>query len=193
MQRTLVPLMLAGAVLCLCLPASVTAQASAQAESPARYIASWSLGVPLRLGTNSDFGQKALAPVFTDALGGYVFSGKSRFRHGVGLGLSLNLTDDGGYTEPVRALDQLVVMPSYLLFYDAAPALFALGHFGIPFLVHGGTNAGAEVAFALGYRLLAGIGTFAEAGLDAFAGSGSTVHVTFSLEVGLFFDYEVLP
>jgi hypothetical protein len=160
---------------------------------PARYLAAWSAGVPLRLGQNADFGQSALAPAFSDALGGYVFSGRSRFRHGLGLGLSVNLTPDGGYTEPVAMLDQLVLMPSYLLYADLGRELFGVGHFGLPISVRGGTSAGTEIGFALGYRWLAGFGPFAEASFDAFAGASSTLHVMFSLEAGLFIDYEVLP
>lgn len=171
----------------------VEAQASRDQAQPARYIAAWSIGVPLRLDKSADFGQSTFAPAFTDALGGYVFATKSRLRHGLGLGLSTNLSTDGGYTQPVAAFDQIVVMPSYLLYWDANPELFGVGHFGLPILVRGGTNAGAEVAFALGYRLLAGFGTFAEASLDAFAGASSRLNVSFSLEAGLFLDYEVLP
>jgi hypothetical protein len=128
-----------------------------------------------------------------DAMGGYVLPSGSRLRHGAGLGLSFNLAHDGGYTEPVTPWSQLVLMPSYLLYWDASPDLYAVGHVGLPILLHGGTSAGAEVGFALGYRMLAGFGTFAQAGLDLFPGASSTVHLTFSLAAGLFLDYEVLP
>jgi hypothetical protein len=184
---------LAGAALCMSLSTHAAAQSVRDEARPARYIAAWSVGVPLRLGKTADLGQSTFAPAFMDALGGYVFASKARLRHGMGLGLSTNLSSDGGYTEPVAALDQLVVMPSYLLYWDANPDLFGVGHFGVPIVVRGGPNAGAEVAFALGYRWLAGLGTFAEAGLDAFAGASKRLNVSFSLEAGLFFDYEVLP
>jgi hypothetical protein len=162
-------------------------------QQPARYVGALSAGVPLRLGQSEKFGQGTFAPAFTDALGGYVFGGRARFRHGLGLGLSTNLSGDGGYTEPVYALDQMVVMPSYLLYWDANPDLFALGHAGLPILVRGGKSVGVEAGAALGYRLLAGFGAFAGAGFDVFAGTSSALHLTFSLEAGLFLDYEVLP
>jgi hypothetical protein len=162
-------------------------------ETPPRYLAALSLGMPLRLAPDSKYGQKAFAPAFTDALGGYVFPGRTRFQHGVGLGFSTNLQTDGGYTEPVAALSQLVAMPAYLLYWNARPELFALGHVGLPIAVRGSASAGIEIACTLGYRLLAGFGTFAEAGLDVFVAAGSTLSPMFSLKAGLFLDYEVLP
>lgn len=161
---------------------------------PARYVASWTAGMPLRLGKRAEFGQSAFAPAFTDAMGGYVFAARARFRHGVGLGLSANLSRDGGYTEPVYPLDQLAVMPSYLLYWEAwNPAWFALGHLGVPILVRGSTSAGAELGFGLGYRLLAGFGGVLQANLDLFGGAQSKLNPAFSLALGLFLDYEVLP
>src|ERR1700741_3380111 len=81
---------------------AASAQDSAEAALPSeRYLATVSAGIPLRLPQDEDFGQDTFAPVFTDALFGYVFAGEGTFRHGAGLGLSLNLTRDGGYSEPV--------------------------------------------------------------------------------------------
>jgi hypothetical protein len=183
-------------VMCLRPPAGVAAQGSAPVDaSPPHYLASWSIGAPpLRLSRSAELGQGHFAPAYSDALAGYVFGGQpGRLRHGAGLGLSLNLAHDGGYTEPVLGLRQLVVMPSYLLYWDAHPDLFAVGHFGIPIALSQGATAGAEVGFALGYRLLAGFGTFAEAGLDGFFGATSTLSVLASVEIGVFLDYEALP
>ncbi len=183
--------LLAGAVLCCAAPGRAAAQA--REAQPARYLAAWSLGVPLRITRRTELAQDRFAPAFTDALGGYILPGGSRFRHGAGLGLSLNLGADGGYTEPVDAFSQWVVMPSYLLYCDFGRDLFALGHLGVPILVHGGKSFGGEVGFRLGYRLLAGLGTFAQGSLDMFAGASSSVSLAFSLSAGLFLDYEVLP
>lgn len=191
-RSSLLNVLTACTVLCLWQTGYAAAEAGRD-ESPGRYLGSWSVGVPLRLGKNAKFGQGVFAPASTDALGGYVFAGRARFRHGLGLGLSTNLTADGGYTEPVAVLDQLVVMPSYLLYWNAGPDIFGVGQLGLPILVRGGKSAGAEAAFALGYRWLAGFGTFARAGFDVFAGASSTLHATVSLQAGLFLDYEVLP
>lgn len=175
-----------------------SAAAAAQEVEPEpghgeRYLATWSAGVPLRLAPRDEFGQDALAPAFTDVLGGYVFAGGARLRHGVGVGASLNLAGDGGFAEPVYSADQLAIMPAYLLYGDFGPDWFGLGHLGVPIVVTGGSTAGAELAAALGYRLLAGTGLFAELSLDAFVGAGSKLHPTMALELGLFLDYEVLP
>jgi hypothetical protein len=176
------------------LPYTTVAGQGEPVASPARYLVLWSLGAPLRLTQQEDFGQDVLAPIFTDALAGYVFeSPAQRFRHGVGLGASVNLSDDGGYAEPVWAGEQVALMPAYLLYADLGVDLFGAGHLGVPIVITGGTTAGVELGAALGYRLLAGLGVFAELFADAFAGAGSTLHPTLGLELGFFLDYEVLP
>jgi hypothetical protein len=169
---------------------------SARAEpdvATERYIAMASTGIPLRLTQRDEFGQNAFGPVFSDVLGGYVLPSASRFRHGLGLGASVNLSGDGGYAEPIYSADQIAIMPAYLLYADLGPDWFGLGHLGVPIVVTGGTTAGAEVAAALGYRLFAGAGVFAELALGTFVGAGSTLNPTVALELGLFLDFEVLP
>lgn len=157
------------------------------------YLATWSAGVPLRLSKDEKFDQGTLAPVYTDLLAGYVFAGHGTMRHGAALGFSLNLTEDGGYTEPVRMYDQFVVMPAYVMMLDLAPELFSFAHAGIPINLHAGTTVGLELAFAIGYRILSGFGAFAEASFDTFVGTGSSYHPMLAIEGGVFIDFEVLP
>jgi hypothetical protein len=187
-------LLIAG-VLLLC-SLHVTAGASAQSEPAVQtlphYVLSWSAGVPLRLTRNDRFDQDRLAPAYVDVLAGYVFRSTSHFAHGAGLGFSINLDEDGGFTEPVGALQQFALMPSYLLHWTLAPDLFALGHAGIPMSFNAGTSVGFELGAALGYRVLSGFGLYAETGADLFGGASSTMHLTLSLELGVFVDYEVL-
>lgn len=168
-------------------------ESESPAVLPARYVLTLSAGVPLRLTQNVDYDQGTTAPLFGDVVVGYVLPGDGVHRQGFGLGASMNLSDDGGYTEPVAASDQIVLMPAYLGFWDLDADLFALGHLGVPFLIGGGDSAGLELAFALGYRLRAGAGLFAELGVDAFVGASSTLHPSVSAEAGIFVDYEVLP
>lgn len=168
------------------------AQASVAREPP-RYLATLTLGVPLRLARHVEFDQGVIAPVYSDALGGYVLSSTARVRHGIGLGASLNLSDDGGYTEPVRVARQLVVMPAYLAYWAASDDWFGLGHVGIPVVASEGRSVGLELAFGAGYRWLAGFGVYGEAAFDVFAGGASTVHPTLALELGVFLEHEVLP
>ena len=182
-------------VLALLSVASTTSGASAQAQSvqePERYFGALSSGAGLRLARNVDFGQSAFAPAYVDALAGYVFPGGA-LRSGFGLGASIAYTDDGGYTEPVIAFEQLVLMPAYLLRYELSPDWTVLAHSGIPIVVAGGPNCGLELAGALGYRFLAGFGAFAELGFDTFIGTATTFHPIATLELGVFIDYEVLP
>jgi len=161
--------------------------------APPRYTTTLSVGLPMRVTRRVDFDQSLIAPLYTDAMLGYVFSSARRWRHGIGVGLSLNLTNDGGYTEPVDPAEQIVVMPSYLVHGDLDAAWLLLGHVGIPILASGGRSIGLEVGAGLGYRLLAGAGVYAEASVSGYTGGDSTLHVTTALELGVFVDYEVLP
>jgi hypothetical protein len=196
----------AAAVLCLCLVQAAAVRADAavdegdegavidtSAPPVPHYMATWSAGVPLRLSKDAKFDQGTLAPAYTDMLAGYVFAGHGAIRHGAALGLSLNLSEDGGFTEPVAMYAQFVVMPTYLMMIDLAPELFCIAHAGVPINLHAGTTLGLEGAFAFGYRLFAGFGAFAEASVDTFAGTGSTFHTMLGIEGGIFLDFEVLP
>jgi hypothetical protein len=177
------------------LPGAARAQAAPADQPPlAHYVLTASAGIPLRLGQRETFDQSAFAPAFADVLGGYVFPGQTgALRHGAGVGLSLNLTEDGGFTEPILRYDQLVITPSYLVSLRVDPAWFALAHAGIPIVATGGATFGVEAAFAFGYRLLAGFGAFAEASFDVFVGTETTLDPMIALEGGVFLDYEVLP
>jgi hypothetical protein len=186
------------AALCSASAAAAQAEESEDAAGNAayqalpRYLGMISAGLPLRLAPKDDFGQDAFGPAFTDVLGGYVFPSSASIHHGVGLGASLNLGDDGGYAEPVYSAEQLVIMPAYLMYLDMGQDWFGLGHLGVPVMVTNGGSAGAELAFAIGYRVLAGTGLFTELSADAFGGAGA-LNPTLALELGLFLNYEVLP
>ncbi len=161
-------------------------------REPARYLASASGGLALRLTENADLGQSRLAPLFTSALVGHVLPGRG-YRHGFGLGASLNLGRDGGYVEPVYAGQQLVLMPTYLGYWNLNRDLLALGHAGLPVVVRGGRSLGVEAGFLLGYRVFAGAGVFGELDVDGFAIAGSSLSLLTSFQLGVIVDYEVLP
>ena len=168
------------------------AQQQQPQQGPERYFGALSTGDGLRLTRNTDYGQGTFVPAFIDALAAYVLPG-ARLRHGVGLGASVNYTDDGGYIEPVIAFEQLVLMPTYLVYADLNRDFLLLGHVGVPITVAGGPNAGFELAAAGGYRMLAGFGLLAELGLTTFVGTATSLHPAVTLELGVFLDYEVLP
>jgi len=166
--------------------------APARADEPPHAVTTLSVGAPLRVTRNVDFDQELIAPVFVDALFGYTLWTRG-WQHGVGLGASLNLNDDGGFTEPVGIADQLVLMPAYLGYHALDQDFALLGHLGVPIVLGETTTAGAELALGGGYRFLAGVLVYAEAGASLFMGASSTAHVLLSLELGVMLDYEVLP
>ena len=169
-----------------------TSRARAQSDEPQRYLAAVTAGAPLRLTQDVDLDQNLLAPIYTDVLLGYVLPG-SGLRHGLGASLSLNLTEDGGFTEPVSPGEQLALAPSYLLYANLGSDGLLLGQAGLPIVLTGSSTIGLALSAALGYRLLAGVGVMAELGFETFVGVSSSLHPSVSLELGMFLDYEVLP
>jgi len=161
-------------------------------QPPPHAFAAVSVGAPLRITRNVDFDQEVLAPVFVDALFGYTLWTRG-WQHGVGLGASLNLNADGGFTEPVGVADQLVLMPAYLGYHPLNDDFALLGHLGVPIVLGEATTAGVELALGGGHRWLAGVLAYAEAGASMFLGAGQTANVMLSLELGIMLDYEVLP
>jgi hypothetical protein len=169
------------------------AAARAQDEAPPPHaVTTLSVGAPLRVTQNVDFDQELIAPVFVDALFGVALWTRG-WQHGFGLGASLNMNDDGGFTEPVGVADQLVLMPAYLGYHALGDDFALLGHVGVPIVLGATKTAGAELALGGGYRFLAGVLAYAEAGASMFLGASSTAHVLVSLELGVMLDYEVLP
>ena len=170
----------------------VSGLASAQAEAPPRYLLAATAGAPLRLTQDVDLDQSALAPLYSDLLLGYVLPGEG-LRHGLGGVLSMNITEDGGYTEPVAPGEQLAIAPTYVMYSSLGSDGLFLGQAGLPIVVTGNSTIGLALSGALGYRLLAGVGVMAELGLETFVGVSSSLHPSVSLELGVFLDYEVLP
>lgn len=159
---------------------------------PPRYVALASAGVPLRLTVQEDFGQERLGASYIDLLAGYVLPGGS-YRHGFGLGVSWNLSHDGGYVAPIYTGDQIVLMPAYLGYVPFSRDFVMLAHLGVPIVVHGGVGPGLEVGSSFIFHLLAGAGIFAEVDLAAFAAGDADVSLLASVEAGIAINYEVLP
>jgi len=192
MVRVLERSALIATVLVAVLGATPTRGRADEGALPPHALAALSVGAPLRITRNVDFDQEVLAPVYVDALFGYTLWNRG-WQHGVGLGASLNLTDDGGFTEPVGVADQYVLMPSYLGYHALNDDFALLGHVGVPIVLGDTTTAGVELALGGGYRWLAGVLAYAEAGASMFIGSSTTANVLLSLELGVMLDYEVLP
>jgi hypothetical protein len=159
---------------------------------PPRYVALASAGVPLRLTVQEDFGQERIGASYIDLLAGYVLPGGS-YRHGFGLGVSWNLSHDGGYVAPIYTADQIVIMPAYLGYVPLSRDFVMLAHLGVPIVVRGGVGPGLEVGSSFVFHLLAGAGIFAEIDLAGYAAGDASVSVLASAEAGIAINYEVLP
>ncbi|MBN1654996.1 MAG: hypothetical protein JXA30_14600 [Deltaproteobacteria bacterium] len=159
-----------------------------------RLIATITSGGSLRIARNVDLGQERFGPIFVEGFVAYLLPFGDWWRHGIGVGVSTNLMEDGGYTEPVDPVEQLVVSPGYLAYFDFHPDIFCLGHLSLPFQLLSSSESWAiEAAAGIGYKLSAGAGAYIESSLDFFVGFDSTVHPIASLEVGIFLDHELLP
>jgi hypothetical protein len=164
----------------------------APVADPSRWLALASAGVPLRLTVQEDYGQERLGASFVDLLVGYVLPGRS-YRHGFGVGVSWNLSRDGGYVAPIYTADQIVIMPAYLGYVPLSRDFVFLGHLGLPIAVRGGAGPGIEFGGAFLFHLLAGAGIFAEIDLTGFAAGDASISLLASIEAGLAINYEVLP
>jgi hypothetical protein len=176
-------------------PSAPKAEAAEPAEPDhfGRVITTTTAGLALRMAQNVDFDQTALAPFYLELLGGYVFGASGPYHHGLGLGVSFNLSSDGGYTEPIAPARQWAITPNYLGYLELGPDFFGLAHIGVPILITDTKSVGVELGAGAAYRLLAGFGLYTELSFAAFMGSGSTFHPLFCWELGLSLDYEVLP
>lgn len=171
-------------------PASVSAQD--EPSDPWRVMGLTSVGAPLRVTRRAELGQSTFAPVFVDGSVALVLPGRGRLRHGPLLGMSTNLSIDGGFYAPVDPLAQWAVLVGYLARYAITDDVFAMGHAGLAWDLGSSDSAGAEISVGAAYRVLAGVGVFSSLSGNVWGGEGGLNWIA-SLELGLFIDYEVLP
>jgi hypothetical protein len=182
---------------------------AAEPDDPLRIQAFAGVGVgfrPLR-NVDSPFNQDFLAPPYLD-FGGAVFFPGGDLRHGAGLAVTSNLTSDGTQAGGIAPFAQWAITPSYHLLVPFRRVMPDLEHdwlqfqarVGIP-LVFGSAlsgggmdfSIGGEVAAALNFKFLAGLGLYVELTAAVYGGQNSTVHPVISADAGFLFDYEVLP
>lgn len=163
-----------------------------EASDPWRVMGLTSVGAPLRVTRRAELGQSTFAPVFVDGNVALVLPGRGRLRHGPLLGMSTNLSIDGGFYAPVDPLAQRAVLFGYLARYALTDDVFALSHAGLAWDLGGSDSAGVEISIGAAYRVLAGVGVFSALGGNVWGGEGGLNWMA-SLELGLFIDYEVLP
>ena len=165
---------------------------------PSRIVATLGGGSGLRLVINSDFDQQSFAPAYIDATAAFVLPGARRWRHGLGLGISTNITSDGSESIGVDAFAQITFAPTYLAYWRFGEDWVVTAHAAVPlgFSSDGevGQNLlGLDVGAGLGFYILAGFGLYAEASVTTWLGSLQTVHPILNYEGGFLIDYEVLP
>lgn len=171
-------------------PATVFAQD--EPSDPWRVMGLTSVGAPLRVTRRAELGQSTFAPVFVDGNVALVLPGLGRLRHGPLLGMSTNLSIDGGFYAPVGALAQWAVLVGYLARYAITDDVFGMSHAGVCWDLGGSDSAGGEISVGAAYRVLAGVGVFGALSGNVWGGEGGLNWIA-SLELGLFIDYEVLP
>jgi hypothetical protein len=145
---------------------------------------------PYRLQTElgDDAESLSLTATYTDLQAGLAFGGVGRFSHGGALNASFAL--DG--------IPQQVLTPSYVLLYRLDQRFELIGRAGIPVVLAPDSNVGFELAAGGIYRLTAALGLTASLVGSLFYGaatletSRTTIPIA-SLELGLRYEYEVLP
>lgn len=184
----------------------LVARAQAQPGEPSHQLhllAAAGAGGQLHLTRDDTLDQGRVAPAFADAriavlwpLGG--------LHVGPGLGGSVNLSDDGGFTEPVFRFQQWALMPAVWAATGLDGDLPMLVHLGAPLVLQGPTelpgrrdgvtvaSAGIELGALAAYRLLAGVLAYAECDLNLWR-SDTGSHLNGALSLGVMLDYEVLP
>ncbi|MEM1415678.1 MAG: hypothetical protein AAGH15_12295, partial [Myxococcota bacterium] len=175
-------------------------------RQPLRVLASVGGGLSLRLSQTEEFTQETLAPGYVEVLGGVIFPSRSvRIRHGAGLAIALNTDDDGSFFNGVGGGEQIVLAPTYLLRIqlddDPVPDYFLLAHVAVDAALTAGNGdvaLGFEAGADFAYMFLAGLGAYGGVTFSTFLGaqdrSGSmSVHPLLSFEIGVLYDFEVLP
>jgi hypothetical protein len=145
---------------------------------------------PYRLQTElgNDAQSLSLTATYLDASVAALFAGGQRVFHGV--------TVHGSFA--LDGITQEVITPSYLLLVHPVPRWALLGRAGVPIVVEPDANVGFELAGGGVFYLTAGLGItaslvgslfFSAATLDA---SRPAIPIL-SMEIGVLYDYEVLP
>jgi hypothetical protein len=174
-------------------------------EDPLRIMAYAGVGVGARLVRNIDpeFDHEFATPPYLD-VGGALYLPGGDIRHGPAFFLSTNLT--GEYNSGVQGLRQWSLTPGYQILIPLRRVIDGMDHdwlhlqgrLGIPITLSGVgddvyVSPGLELAAAVHFKFLAGLGVYFEIQGNLYGGFGETVHPTISGDLGLLFDYEVLP
>jgi hypothetical protein len=145
---------------------------------------------PFRLETElgDDAESLSLTATYLDLGFGMGFGDPLGVRHGALLNVSLAL----------EGVTQEVVTPSYLLLYPLLPDLTVFGRAGIPLVLEPDFTTGIELGAGAVWFVTGGAGITAELAYSVFFGAATwerdpSVIPVVSLELGAWFEYEVLP
>jgi hypothetical protein len=164
----------------------------------ARIFGTVGAGVSFRILIYADaLSQTEIAPAYLQLRGGYFFEGDGDIQHGIGLGISVNMTGDGaafdrpGEVNGMNPFSAWTFTPQYLLRGWFSDWLQLIGRVGVSATAALLPNWGFEVAIQPVLKILSGFGFYVDAGFSMFF--SDTVHPLISIEGGLVFDYELLP
>lgn len=178
-----------------------------QATGPAahhfgRVFASLGIGGTIRILSYDTLAQERFAPSYLQLRGGYFFEGDGIAQHGLVLGLSPALSDDGtldpmGPPDPhgVTAFRQWTIAPAYMVRLipegDLGDWFQATGRFGVPLALGDQFSWGLELGLGMLVKPLEGLGIYGEIDLSTYFAQDT--HPLLSFEIGIALDYEVLP
>lgn len=161
----------------------VTGQLSVSVGRGLRFNNPYRLSTPL--GDTAE--SVSVAATYLD-LGAAVLFGSRRFRHGFSLGGDVAL----------QGIAQVVMTPSWLAQFGVSEVLGVQGRVGVPIVVAPDTTSGLEAALGSSLVTEHGLGALVELVGSVYFGAGTdqtsiTSIPLLSLQVGLFFEHEVLP
>lgn len=143
------------------------------------------------------------SPPYLQLRGGWLFEGEGEIQHGVALGIATNLTPDGTTSQGIDGGGQWTLTPTYLFRYWFDSWVQLMAHFGVPLAISAVTgtaidsrtdfNWGLELQLGVVVKFLAGLGAYAAGNIATYFAGDGMVWPTLSGEIGLVFDYEVLP
>ena len=173
------------------------------AEDPMRIMGYLGAGGGFRFVQNLDFNQSFATPPYLDVGAALYFPGGD-IRHGPAFFVSANLTGEFNAPGEPGAFQQWVLTPGYQILLTLQRLLDmdhdwlqVQGRLGIPIALSGQDDTvyvspGVQLAAALQFKFLAGIGVYLEVEAAMFGGSSNTVHPILAADFGFMIDYEVL-
>ncbi len=154
-------------------------------------------GLQVRIVRDLDFRQDYFGPGYVEAWGAVVLPGRG-LRHGFGVSLGTNVSGDGDASIGVDPLGNVTFGLGYMPYIRFGDDWLLLPKINLLAAAGDSVSLGGEVSVAGAFLFLAGFGVYAEVGFSGWLGGPNTeasltYHPLVTGEVGILFDYEVLP